>query len=448
MTSSASPQLPLVAIIGRANVGKSTLFNRLTQTSQALVDDQPGVTRDRLFGSVTWDDHSFLLVDTGGLTGGDDELGDLVRRQAEAAVAEADVILLVMDGKEGPQPGDEDVVDYLRATGKPLLLVVNKIDHPGREANLADFYRFGLTPLYPVSAAHKIGLSTLLNDLVSQLPPAFEAPEEEAAVRVAVVGRPNVGKSSFINRVLGEERFIVSPRPGTTRDAIDTPLSFQGHDYVLIDTAGIRRHSKMLPGLEKYMALKAMRAVQRCHVALLLLDAAEGLTHQDLRIASLIVDEGRGCLIGVNKWDLVKAEARQTILNQATAGLEFMAFAPILPLSVKTGYNVAKVFPLINEIYEQSGRRAGTRELNLLLEEVTKRVRPPLFHYRPVKFFYLTQPETHPPTFVAFVNRPEGVPDSYRRYLTKQLRQGLGIPYAPIRLFLKKRQRRRRGTAR
>jgi GTP-binding protein len=442
MSSSAAPPLPLVAIIGRANVGKSTLFNRLTQSTQALVDDQPGVTRDRLFGAVTWDDHSFLLVDTGGLTGGDDELGDLVRRQAEAAVAEADVILLVMDGKEGPQPGDEDVVSYLRATGKPVLLVVNKIDHPGREANLADFYRFGLAPLYPASAAHKIGLSTLLDDLVSRLPPAFEAPEEEAAIRVAVVGRPNVGKSSFINRVLGEERFIVSDQPGTTRDAIDTPCSFQGQDYIIIDTAGIRRHSRMLPGLEKYMVLKAVRAVQRCHVAVLLLDAAEGLTQQDLRIAGLIIDEGRGCLIGVNKWDLVRTDDRRKVLEQVSDGLEFMAFAPVLPVSVKTGYNVAKVFPLINEIHEQSGRRASTRKLNLLLEEITKRVRPPLFRYRPVKFLYLTQPETHPPTFVAFVNRPEGVPDSYRRYLTKQLRQGLGIPYAPIRLFLKKRRRR------
>ena len=442
MSPPAAPPLPLVAIIGRANVGKSTLFNRLTQSTQALVDDQPGVTRDRLFGAVTWDDHSFLLVDTGGLTGGDDELGDLVRRQAEAAVAEADVILLVMDGKEGPQPGDEEVVSDLRATGKPVLLVVNKIDHPGREANLADFYRFGLAPLYPTSAAHKIGLSTLLDDLVSHLPPAFEATEEEAAIRVAVVGRPNVGKSSFINRVLGEERFIVSDQPGTTRDAIDTPFSFQGQDYVLIDTAGIRRHSRMLPGLEKYMVLKAVRAVQRCHVAVLLLDAAEGLTQQDLRIAGLIIDEGRGCLIGVNKWDLVGTDDRRKVLEQVADGLQFMAFAPVLPVSVKTGYNIAKVFPLINEIHEQSGRRASTRKLNLLLEEVTKRVRPPLFRYRPVKFLYLTQPETHPPTFVAFVNRPEGVPDSYRRYLTKQLRQGLGIPYAPIRLFLKKRRRR------
>jgi GTPase len=442
MSPLALPHLPLVAIVGRANVGKSTLFNRLTQTTQALVDDQPGVTRDRLFGTVTWDDRTFLLVDTGGLTGGIDELGDLVRRQAEVAVAEADVILLVMDGKEGPQPSDEEVVDYLRATGKPVLLVVNKIDHPGREDVLPDFYRFGLDPLYPLSAAHKIGLSALLDDLVQLLPPAVEAPAEEEAIRVAVVGRPNVGKSSLINRVLGEERFIVSDRPGTTRDAIDTPFSFQGSDYILIDTAGIRRRSRVLPGLEKFMTLKAVRAVQRCHVALLLLDAPEGLTQQDLHIAGIIMDESRGCLICLNKWDLVETGARQALLSGVESGLEFMAYAPVLPISVKTGYNVARIFPLINEIHEQSGRRAGTGELNQLLKAVTGRTRPPLFRYRPVKFFYLTQPETHPPTFVVFVNYPEGVPDSYRRYLVKQLRQGLGIPYAPIRLFLKKRRRR------
>lgn len=437
------PPLPLVAIIGRANVGKSTLFNRLTQSAQALVDDRPGVTRDRLVGMVTRDDHAFFLVDTGGLTSGDDELGEQVRLQAEAAVAEADLILLVMDGKEGPQAGDDEVVAYLRATGKPVMLVVNKVDHPGREAHLPDFYRFGLDPLYPVSAAHKIGLSHLLDDLVSRLPPVVELPEEgEGVIRVAVVGRPNVGKSSFINRVLGEERVIVSPHPGTTRDAIDTPLHFQGRDYVLIDTAGLRRPSKVLPGLERFMTLKSLRAVERCHVALLLLDAADGLTQQDLRIASLIGDEGRGCLIGVNKWDLIGAEDRPGVLDHITADLAFMAYAPVLPLSLKTGYNVAKVFPLINDIYDQSGRRVGTRELNQLLGELTQRVRPPLFHYRPVKFYYLTQPETHPPTFVAFVNHPEGVPDSYRRYLSKQLRQGLGIPYAPIRLFLKKRRRR------
>jgi len=434
----------LVAIIGRANVGKSTLFNALTRSSQALVGDIPGVTRDRHFGRVVWGERTFLLADTGGLVGGEDELGRLVRRQAEAAVAEADAILLVMDGKEGPQAGDAEVVDYLRTTGKPLFLVVNKIDHPRREENLADFYRFGLDPLYAISATHKLGLASLLEDLVETLPSDREIPVEAEGIRVAVVGRPNVGKSSFINRVLGEERLIVSDQPGTTRDAIDTPVSFQGQDYVFIDTAGLRRPSHVAPGLERYTVLKAFKALERGDVALLLLDASEGVTGQDMRIAKLIAEEGKGCVVGLNKWDLVPREARPAALEAMKRGLEFLAFAPVMPLSVLTGHNLTRTFQLIDQIYEQSSRRAGTGELNKLFQDIVRRVKPPLFKYRPVKFYYLTQPETHPPTFVAFVNHPEGVPESYRRYLVKELRRGLGLPYAPVRLFLKKRSRRAR----
>jgi GTPase len=334
MNTSAPAAQALVAIVGRANVGKSTLFNSLTRSSQALVADVPGVTRDRHFGRVVRDDRAFLLADTGGLVGGEDDLGPLVQRQAQAAVADADVILLVMDGKVGPQPGDEEVVDYLRATGKPLFLVVNKIDHPAREDRLADFYRFGLSPLYPVSAAHKLGLSALLDDVLQSLPQFPELPEETVGIRVAVVGRPNVGKSSFINRVLGEERLIVSDRPGTTRDVIDAPLTFQGQDYVLIDTAGLRRPSLVAPGLEKYMVLKVFKALERCDLALLLLDAQEGVTAQDLRIARLIAEEGKGCVMGLNKWDLVPAEVRPAALDQARKNLDFLSYAPLVSLSV------------------------------------------------------------------------------------------------------------------
>lgn len=445
MAVSSRAAHPLVAILGRANVGKSTLFNALTRSTQALVGDLPGITRDRHVGRVDWGGRTFLLVDTGGLVGGEEEVGPLVQRQAEAAVAEADLLLLVVDGKTGPQPGDEVVVDYLRATGKPLFLVVNKMDHPGREEHLAEFYRFGISPLYPVSAVHKLGLQALLQDLVPALPPVAEAPEDTPGIRVAVVGRPNVGKSSFINRVLGEERLIVTPHPGTTRDAIDTPLVFQGRPYVLIDTAGLRRPSHVAPGLEKYMVLKAVKALERCDVAFLLLDAREGLTGQDQRIARLIAEEGKGCVVGVNKWDLVPQAARDPILTQVQEGLEFLAYAPVMPLSVLTGYNVGRVFSHIDEVYRQTGLRVGTGELNQVLAEITGRVRPPLFHQRPVKFYYLTQPETHPPTFVAFVNHPEGIPESYRRYLVKQLREHLGLRWAPIRLFFKRRRKTRRG---
>jgi GTP-binding protein len=445
MTAPVSSGKPLVAIVGRANVGKSTLFNRLTRSSRALVADVSGVTRDRLFGTVTWDEKSFLVVDTGGLAGGEDELGALVRRQAEAAVAEADLILLVVDGRAGPQAPDEEALGFLRVTGKPVLLVVNKIDRAGLESEVAEFYRFGLSPLYPVSAAHGLGIGSLLEAIAGQLPAPQEAPAPAPGIRVAVLGRPNVGKSSFINRVLGEERLIVSERPGTTRDSLDTPLNWQGRDYVLIDTAGIRRPSRVTPGLEKYMVLKALKALERCQVALLMLDAQEGLTAQDLRLAGLIQEQGKGCLIAANKWDLVAGfpERARAILAQITAGLEFMAYAPVLPLSVKTGYHLNRVFPLVEEIQAQSGRRAGTGELNQLLKEITGQTPPPRHRGRPLRFYYLTQPEIQPPTFIAFVNYPQGVPESYRRYLIKRLRASLNLPYAPLRLFFKARSRRR-----
>jgi len=438
-----APQ-PLVAILGRANVGKSTLFNRLTRSTRALVADTPGVTRDRLYGSVTYGERTFLLADTGGLVGAEEELGGLIRRQAESALAEADAVLLVMDGRTGPQAGDEEVVDLLRRTGKPLFLVVNKMDHAGLEGHLADFFRFGLTPLYPVSAAHGLGLGELLSVLAASLPVPREAPVTPPGIKVAVVGRPNVGKSSLINRFLGEERLVVSPAPGTTRDAIDTPLTWQGKDYVLIDTAGLRRPSHVTPGLERQMVLRSLKAVARAEVALLLLDAREGLTAQDLRIAGFIGEQGKGCLILVNKWDLVRDDARRAgqVLEQVTGGLEFMPWAPVLPISVATGYHLERVLPLVEDIHAQSGRRVGTGELNTLLSEITTRVPPPRYRDRPLKFYYLTQPEVYPPTFVAFVNQPQGVPDHYRRYLVKQLREKLGMPHAPLRLYLKGRKRR------
>jgi GTP-binding protein len=438
---------PLVAIIGRANVGKSTLFNRLTRSAQALVADIAGVTRDRHYASLTWDDHSILLVDTGGLVGGEEDLSGMVRQQAESAIEEADAILLVVDGRQGPQTGDAEVVDYLRRTAKPILLVVNKIDHPGQEVHVPEFYRFGLAQLHPVSATHGLGLGALLEALGQVLPPPRELPTPAPGIRVAIIGRPNVGKSSLINHFLGEARLMVSPQPGTTRDAIDTPFTWEGVDYVLVDTAGLRRPSHVERGLERQMVLKTIKALSRAEVAVLMLDAAEGLTGQDLRIIGLIEDQGKGCLVLVNKWDLVRHDPKEakTLLDKATSGLEFMAYAPILPVSVLTGYNLRRVFPLISAMHTQSGTRVGTGELNRLLKEITERTPPPRYRDRPVKFFYLTQPEIHPPTFVAFVNQPQGVPDHYQRFLVKQLREKLGLTYAPLRLILKGRQRRIKG---
>jgi GTPase len=437
---------PLVAIIGRANVGKSTLFNRLTRSSQALVANMPGVTRDRHYGSLTFDDHTVLLVDTGGLAGGEEDLSGAVRRQAMAAVAEADAILFVVDGRQGPQEGDVEVVDYLRRVGKPVFLVVNKIDHPGLEAQAAEFYRFGLDPLYAVSATHGLGLADLLAALGEVLPPPQELPAPAPGIPVAIVGRPNVGKSSLINYFLGEDRLLVSPQPGTTRDAIDSPFTWDGVDFVLVDTAGLRRPSHVDQGLERQMVLKTIKALSRAEVAVLMLDAAEGLTGQDLRIIGLIEDQGKGCLVLVNKWDLVRQEPKEAklLLEKATSGLEFMAYAPVLPVSVLTGHNLRRIFPLIQTIHTQSGTRVGTGALNRLLAEITGRVPPPRYRNRPLKFYYLTQTEVQPPTFIAFVNQPRGVPDHYRRYVVKQLREKLGLTYAPLRLFLKGRQKKGR----
>jgi GTP-binding protein len=437
---------PLVAIIGRANVGKSTLFNRLTRSSQALVANMPGVTRDRHYGSFTFDDHTVLLVDTGGLAGGEEDLSGAVRRQARAAVAEADAILFVVDGRQGPQEGDAEVVDYLRRVGKPVFLVVNKIDHLGLEAQAAEFYRFGLAPLYAVSATHGLGLADLLTALGEVLPPPRELPSPPPGIRVAIVGRPNVGKSSLINYFLGEDRLLVSPQPGTTRDAIDSPFTWDGVDFVLVDTAGLRRPSHVDQGLERQMVLKTIKALSRAEVAVLMLDAAEGLTGQDLRIIGLIEDQGKGCLVLVNKWDLVRQEPKEAkiLLEKATSGLEFMAYAPVLPVSVLTAHNLRRIFPLIQTIHTQSGTRVGTGSLNRLLAEITGRVPPPRYRGRPLKFYYLTQTEVQPPTFIAFVNQPRGVPDHYRRYVVKQLREKLGLTYAPLRLFLKGRQKKGR----
>ncbi|MEJ2672266.1 MAG: ribosome biogenesis GTPase Der [Deltaproteobacteria bacterium] len=434
---------PLVAIIGRANVGKSTLFNRLTRSSQALVANLPGVTRDRHYGSLTFDDHIILLVDTGGLVGGEEDLSGLVRHQASAAVAEADAILLVMDGRQGPQPGDAEVVDYLRRTGKPVLLVVNKIDHPGLQAQTAEFYRFGLDAVFPVSSTHGLGLASLLAALKEVLPPPRELPPPVPGIRVSILGRPNVGKSSLINYFLGEERLLVSPQPGTTRDAIDSLFTWEGVNYVLVDTAGLRRPSHVDQGLERQMVMKSLKALYRTEVAVLMLDATEGLTGQDLRIIGLIEDQGKGCLVLVNKWDLVRHDPREakTLLEKAASGLEFMAYAPVLPVAVLTGYNLKRIFPLIKTIHAQSDTRIGTGALNRLLAEITGRVPPPRYRGRPLKFYYLTQAEVQPPTFIAFVNQPQGVPDHYRRYLVKQLREKLDLTYAPMRLFLKRRQK-------
>lgn len=437
--------LPLVAIIGRANVGKSTLFNRLVGRAQALVHDQPGVTRDPLYGQVTRDERAFILVDTGGFGGYTDALSDQVRQQAEAAAVEADLILFLVDGRQELQPDDLEVAAFLRRLGKPVLLVVNKIDTPAQEATLAEFYRLGLTPLVPISAAHGLGVETLVEEILRRLPPAAPA-VERPGLRVAILGRPNVGKSSFINRVLGQDRLLVSAEPGTTRDALEVPLTWEGKPYVLIDTAGIRRRSRVSGSLEQGMVWQALRALQRAEVVFFLADAQEGITDQDLKILQLVTDAGKGCLIGLNKWDLLPGDRQERTwhLDRATFALRLLPHIPIQPLSVKTGYQVAKVFPLLEEIHRQCSFRVATGALNRLLAEIVASHPPPRFQSREVKLYYITQTGTNPPTFVIFTNLPQGVPAAYSRYLINQLRQRLHLPYAPIRLLWRGRERRPR----
>ncbi len=413
------------------------------------MDDRPGVTRDRLYGSVSWDDHSFLLVDTGGFGGLEDNLSDQVRHQAEIAATEADLIIFMVDGRQEIQPDDLEVAQFLRRSGKPIILAINKMDGPKQEALLPEFFRFGFTPLYPVSAEHGLGVQTSSRPSSTIYPgkPILLSPIP--ASRVAVLGRPNVGKSSFINRVLGEDRMLVSDSPGTTRDAIDMPLVWDGHPYVLIDTAGIRRRSRIHENLERGMVWQALRAMQRADVVVLLLDVQEGLTEQDLRILHLIAQAGKGCLIGLNKWDLLEGDVKEQklLLDRLHTSLELMPYAPVLPMSVKTGYQVAKVFPLIDKIYQQIQFRATTGELNRIFSDIVSAHNPPRFRHRSVKFYYVTQADSRPPTFIAFTNIPGAVPESYRRYLINQLRERLGLPYAPIRLYFKGKERRRGRTS-
>lgn len=435
--------LPLVALLGRANVGKSTLFNRLVGRARALVDDRPGVTRDRIYGEVAGPERAFMLVDTGGFGGLADNLSDQVRLQAEAAATEADLILLVVDGRQEIQPDDLEVAAYLRRAGKPVLLVVNKIDGPGQEDLVPEFYRLGITPLFPVSAHHGLGLEALLAAIGDRLP-AVPATAPPTGLQIAVLGRPNVGKSSLINRILGQERLLVSELPGTTRDAIDTPTVWQGRPCVLIDTAGIRRRSRVDSQLERAMIWQALRALRRAEVVLLLVDAQEGITEQDLKILDLITEAGKACVVALNKWDLIPKEGREREwrLSRVSSALHLLAYLPVLPISVKTGYQLDKILPLLEEVYRQSCQRVGTGQLNRILGEMVAAHAPPRSRHQSLKFYYITQTGVQPPTFVIFTNLPGAVPDSYQRYLLNQLRERLGLNRIPLRLYFRGRAQR------
>jgi GTP-binding protein len=439
---------PIVAIVGRPNVGKSRLFNRITHTKDALVDDFPGVTRDRHYGDANWDDVEFTLVDTGGFTEGDD-LADAVRFQVHQAIADADVIMLLLDGKEGISPFDKDIINLLRSVEKPIFHVVNKIDGAEQEIYLSEFYQLGLETLYPLSAEHRYGLTDLLDEMVNVISGLATAPHEEAAgemIRLAVVGRPNVGKSSLINWVLGENRLLVSNIPGTTRDAIDSVCKLNGKSYLLVDTAGIRRKGKVSRKLEKFSIMKALRSLERCDVALIVMDAAEGVTDQDISIAGYAYDRGCGCVFLLNKWDLVEKDSNtvKAYYERLRDQAKFLSFAPAMTISALTGQRITKTFKLVDEVYSQYVHRIATGQLNRILGKAIEKNAPSMHRGKQIKFYYAAQISTRPPTIVCFVNYPQAIHFSYKRYLINQLREESGLDKTPIRMIFRQREGRKK----
>ncbi len=437
---------PIVAIVGRPNVGKSTFFNRVTRTRDALVDDLPGVTRDRHYGDATWNDVEFTLVDTGGFTEGEDFSQD-IQFQVHQAIEDADVIILLLDGKEGISPFDHDMLAILRKIKKPVFYAVNKIDGEAQEIHLSDFYSLGVETLYPISAEHRYGLTDFLDDLVSTLPGVGEnhtQNEVEDIIGLAVVGRPNVGKSSLINRILGEERLVVSDIPGTTRDAIDSICEINGKTYRLIDTAGIRRKGKVKRKIEKFSIIKALRSLERCDVALILMDANEGITDQDISIAGYAHDRGCGCILLINKWDLVEKDSNtaKTYMDRLRMQAKFLSFAPAITVSALTGQRVSKIFKLVDEVYSQYAQRITTGKLNKIIGLAIEKNEPSLHRAKRLKFYYATQVSAKPPTFVCFVNYPDGIHFSYRRYLINQIREHTGLDKTPIRIIFRQREGR------
>lgn len=439
---STHENVPIVALVGRPNVGKSTLFNRITKSRKAIVDPTPGVTRDRHYERVVWGNKGFVLVDTGGIDDNpEDALVHHIREQALLAIEEADIVLFLMDGKEGVTPADWEVVELLRRTKKPVFHLVNKIDSPDREIELiSQFYELGVEQLWPVSAEHGYGFKTLMDELclaVESDEVDLDIPDD--TIKVAFFGRPNVGKSSMINKILGEDRMVVSDISGTTRDSVDTLVSHGKYNYLFIDTAGIRRKGKTKEKLEKFSILKSLAAMSRCDVAVVLLDAEEGITEQDTKVIGYVLDEGRGLIVLVNKWDLIQDDKKkqEAVMKEVGRMLPFVGFAPILNVSALTGYGIKRMFPTIGSVYRQYSASFPTSALNRLLLDATEQHSPPIYKNKRLKFYYTAQIGTCPPKFVIMTNSSKGVHFSYERYLTNRFREGLGLDKVPIRLIFK-----------
>ncbi len=433
----------IVAIVGRPNVGKSTLFNRLTRARTAIEEKVPGVTRDRLYGVTEWCGRTFVVVDTGGITfGSGDPLTEQVRRQAELAVSEARVILFLLDGQEGLTALDHEIAGQLRKSGKEIVPVVNKIDFHEANANIYPFFELGMGEPMAVSASHGRGTGDLLDAVCALLPKEKEDDYAENVVKVAVIGRPNVGKSSLINAILGEERVIVNEIAGTTRDSIDTRFEYQGQPYVFIDTAGVRRKSKVKEAVEYYSVLRSFKAIERADLALMVLDGEEGIAEQDQRLAGFIDQAGRGLIFVINKWDLAAKgeEARKDYLEALQREFAFARYASYEFVSALTGRRLQQLFPLIQQVWQEQHKRIPTPLLNELVQDALAVNPPPAVKGKRLKIYYATQPQVKPPAFVFFVNNPELMHFSYRRYLENRLRESFIFAGTPIRIIIRPRQ--------
>ena len=434
---------PVVAVVGRPNVGKSTLFNKLIGQRLSIVEDTPGVTRDRIFADCEWRGRTFMLADTGGIEPKtDDIILSQMRRQAELAIEQADVIVLVTDMRTGVTADDQSVATMLKKSGKPIVLCVNKCDTPGAPpVEFYEFYNLGLGDPIAVSSVHGMGTGDLLDAVYEHLPDEDDGEQEQDVIRVAVIGRPNAGKSSLINCIAGEERSIVSSIAGTTRDAIDTRISNEHGEFIFIDTAGLRRKSRVDDAIEKYSVLRAEMAVERADVCVIMIDGVEGFTEQDSKVAGIAQEKGKACIIAVNKWDAVEKDdktmdkMRKKLMND----FSFMPYAPFIFLSAKTGQRVERLFELIKFVSEQNAMRVSTGTLNDVLAMATARVQPPTDKGKRLRIYYMTQVSTKPPTFVFFVNRADLFHFSYQRYLENQLRETFGLEGTPVRFIIREK---------
>ncbi|KPU44016.1 GTPase Der [Oxobacter pfennigii] len=433
---------PIVAVVGRPNVGKSTLFNRLTGKRIAIVEDKPGVTRDRIYSEAEWLNHKFIIIDTGGIEPySEDIILSQMRRQAQIAIETANVIVFMTDGKEGITHADQEVAEMLRKTNKPVVLAVNKIDDPTKFNNVYEFFNLGIGEPMGISSSLGLGMGDLLDEIVAHFKNIEEDEEEDDVTKVAIVGKPNVGKSSLINKLVKEERVIVSDIPGTTRDAIDTPFEYKGDKFILIDTAGIRRKSKVNEEVERYSVIRSLTAIERSDVCLIMIDANEGVTEQDSKIAGLAHEAGKGIVIVVNKWDLIEKDDKtmNEFRNKIRADLSFMTYAPVIFISAKTGQRVEKVIELIKFTANQNAMRISTGVLNDIISDAVMMNQAPMGKGKRLKIFYATQASTKPPTFILFVNDPEIMHFSYERYLENQLRERFGLEGTPVRFIYRAR---------